>query len=421
MGESILVRKGGGVELTGNAATGDVLSGQTFYSNNASSKLTGTLALTGNAIASEVFSGKTFYSNNAKTRLTGTFVFDGNAATTDVSTGKTFYATNGTKLTGTGALATIDGVDQGKMFITANSPAFSGQQFTVVSNNGFVYVGTQNASIGLIKYNATTLDIVNNINQGSTVPALAVNNGFVYAAGVFSSGAIRKYHESNMTLSATSGSFDGTATRMRINNGFIYLTGVPIVVGKYNESTLSRTSQSGSSAYYGTTIKSIAINNGFVYVTGDSQQYITKFHESNLNVVGNSPNVGFSSDTLEVHNGVIYVASAGGGGLFTYHEGNLALRSTIFPSNSRPGISGVRIKNNFLYVFGFRGVIEKYHLGNLALVGFSETYGSTINSLNIDDSDFMYCVGQSPFRVSKFLQNTSFANVGGVNYYLVPK
>ena len=58
--------------MTGNAGTGDVIKGVTFYNNNPHSKQTGTLGLTGNATVGYVYSGKTFYSNNPKSKLTGT-------------------------------------------------------------------------------------------------------------------------------------------------------------------------------------------------------------------------------------------------------------------------------------------------------------------------------------------------------------
>lgn len=60
-----------GPTLSGNAGTGDVLSGKTFYSNSGTQQR-GTLALSGNAGAGDVREGKTFYKDDAKTRLTGT-------------------------------------------------------------------------------------------------------------------------------------------------------------------------------------------------------------------------------------------------------------------------------------------------------------------------------------------------------------
>lgn len=61
---------------------------------------TGTFPNDGDAIAGDVKSGKTFYSDNA-TKKTGTLALDGNAATDDVVSGKTFFSNSFTKQTGT--------------------------------------------------------------------------------------------------------------------------------------------------------------------------------------------------------------------------------------------------------------------------------------------------------------------------------
>ena len=61
----------GTLELTGNAAVGDVISGKTFYNTNAKSRQTGTLALSGNITAQRVLSGYTGYATDPKTKITG--------------------------------------------------------------------------------------------------------------------------------------------------------------------------------------------------------------------------------------------------------------------------------------------------------------------------------------------------------------
>lgn len=93
--------KTGTLELTGNAGTGDVLAGVTFYNTNAKSKQTGTLELTGSAYADDVLMGRTFYNTNAKTKVTGALELTGSATANYVVSGKTFYNTNAkAKITG---------------------------------------------------------------------------------------------------------------------------------------------------------------------------------------------------------------------------------------------------------------------------------------------------------------------------------
>ncbi len=57
--------------LTGNAANGHVLNGETFYTTNALVKQTGTLALTGTAASNHALNGYTFYNTNALAIQTG--------------------------------------------------------------------------------------------------------------------------------------------------------------------------------------------------------------------------------------------------------------------------------------------------------------------------------------------------------------
>jgi len=58
--------------LTGNFVAGDLISGQSGYSNDPLTKITGTLALTGTALVGDIISGKTAYNTDAKTKITGT-------------------------------------------------------------------------------------------------------------------------------------------------------------------------------------------------------------------------------------------------------------------------------------------------------------------------------------------------------------
>lgn len=63
------------------AAESDVLSGKKFYAGNKNLK-TGTLALSGNANAAQVLSGYTFYKDNAKSKLTGAMANRGSISAT---------------------------------------------------------------------------------------------------------------------------------------------------------------------------------------------------------------------------------------------------------------------------------------------------------------------------------------------------
>lgn len=71
----VLVKPGGGGGVdcdTATAVPGDILAGRTAGIAGSDDLVTGTLSLTGNADEKKVLSGYTFYSTDAKSRLTGT-------------------------------------------------------------------------------------------------------------------------------------------------------------------------------------------------------------------------------------------------------------------------------------------------------------------------------------------------------------
>lgn len=106
-------------QLSGNATVGDVLLGETFYKDDADSKLTGTFALNGNATESDVVNGQTFF-NNSTTQRTGSLSLTGNATAAEVMEGYSFYNTNPlTQLMGSLSLtgnATVGDVLLGQTF-----------------------------------------------------------------------------------------------------------------------------------------------------------------------------------------------------------------------------------------------------------------------------------------------------------------
>lgn len=87
MGKIWMPGGGGGTDLDViTAAAGDVLKGKVIVDKDGN-PLTGTLELTGNAGTGDVLAGKTFYNNNAKSRQTGTMVDRGNWNSSDLAAG----------------------------------------------------------------------------------------------------------------------------------------------------------------------------------------------------------------------------------------------------------------------------------------------------------------------------------------------
>lgn len=91
-GQRLDFNGGGGLSTTklaqATAAESDVLSGKKFFAGNKTLK-TGTLALSGNANAAQVLSGYTFYKDNAKSKQTGTMANKG-AVSASVDPGSTY-------------------------------------------------------------------------------------------------------------------------------------------------------------------------------------------------------------------------------------------------------------------------------------------------------------------------------------------
>lgn len=84
----------GSLELSGNAAVGDVIAGKSFYNTNAKSKQTGTLALTGNITAQRILSGYTGYATDPKTKITGSIPSYSGRTITPGKTNQTIAAGN---------------------------------------------------------------------------------------------------------------------------------------------------------------------------------------------------------------------------------------------------------------------------------------------------------------------------------------
>lgn len=92
MGTILMPGGGGGIDLdVVTAAAGDVLNGKVIVGADGE-PLTGTLALTGNAGTGDVLSGKTFYNDDAKTKRSGTMENRGELNWSEINTTKSVDA-----------------------------------------------------------------------------------------------------------------------------------------------------------------------------------------------------------------------------------------------------------------------------------------------------------------------------------------
>ena len=281
--------------------------------------------------------------------------------------------------------------NEASMPLVNTSDTFGGQLRAITSNNGFLYIGGDTTNDAVYKLYESNLAVFGNTPLVTAVIySIAINNGFIYAGGLFSN-TVHKYHESNLALSGNAAGYGGVVETIITNNGFIYAGGrTNRTIQKFHESNLTFVN---NSAGYGGDINQLVINNGFIYAGGDSNGTIQKFYESNLVRVGNTNSYGSDILSVAVNNGFIY---AGGfsNTVHKFYEDNLAFVGNT-PSYGAD-IRSIAIKDGFIYAAGspLGGVnrsIIKFNESTLALVGNASNF-SAINRLIVNNS-FIYVGG----------------------------
>jgi hypothetical protein len=293
--------------------------------------------------------------------------------------------------------------NESNLAFIGNTDSYGGTIFSVITNNGFIYVGGGTV-LTIKKFNESNLAFVGNTaSYGGTIFALTVNNGFVYAGGS-TTRDLKKYHESNLAFVGNSQIFGDSITAIKINNGFIYLYSNNFT--KLNESTLETLN---SVDIYNATIATIGINNGFIYVGGQTasgiNRGVTKIYESNLVVFGNTVNYGGPIRSIDINNGFIYVGGETNQTIHKYYESNLAFFGNTVGYGG--DIETVKINNGFIYVGGATNQrIQKFYESNLAFVNSTNNYGGIIRNLALNNN-FIYAGGSTNLRVQKFQQSST--------------
>jgi hypothetical protein len=232
---------------------------------------------------------------------------------------------------------------------------------SIVSNNGKIFVGTELNRVRSFHESNLVLAVNSPAISNLRGVSLAVNNGFVYVPRRNFRNVLQLFESNLVSTGGATANYTGEVQAVAINNGFLYVggfrstTGVNRGVSKYHESNLvlvGNTVNYAESSVAGN-IFSIAINNGFLYVGGDEANIVQKFNESTLALVGQTSSFGQPLNSVSISNGFIYVGGRSQR-IGKYYEGNLAFVANIAEANIYLGDPITQIHNNdgFFYVVG---------------------------------------------------------------------
>jgi hypothetical protein len=204
-------------------------------------------------------------------------------------------------------------VYNGYDFITNPTPGnnFSFNQW-ILNNSATGNVILNNTIMSIVNYNGPSTTInESNMSILSYTPTIsvlkqpiAIGNGFFYVSGGTSNN-ISKYNETSLSFVGNTAGFLNLVRSLLVNNGFIYALGIyptTNLIRKYNADTLAFVSNSPN---INIVTNHIFINNGFIYVSNGS---IRKYNEQTLEFVGNSANLNLHQNLVSL-NGNLYVTS----------------------------------------------------------------------------------------------------------------
>jgi hypothetical protein len=335
------------------------------------------------------------------------------------ATGTVIFA-NATFTTGTynGPNVTANVTNMAFINNTAN---YGGTIRAIVVNNGFIYAGgdfgANVARSNVRKYNESTLAFNTNATDYlGQIFALTSNNGFIYAGGTPATGVNRgvtKFHEGNLALSganlntSSTANYGGQITSITTNNGFLYAVGESNqTIQKFGED--NRVRVGNSVAYGGFTVSTMAINDGYIYIGGSgnvtSGRDVKKYYESNLVFLANTFRYTDSIDSITINNGFVY-ATGRNNLVSKFHESNLVLvgntaniGGSIIPSITTNG--------GFIYVVGSDNfTVQKFYESNLAFVGNTTSYGGSMQNVTTNNG-FIYVGGITTNTVYKYQEQS---------------
>jgi hypothetical protein len=314
-------------------------------------------------------------------------------------------------------VGTVNGNISGNIRIVQVNQVNQAQYSNVVINDttGAKYVGyngydatTNPTPTGNVVFNRWVL---NNSASGTVI----FSNTTVVNGGTFNGPNI-SLNISDMAFVGNTASYGASIEALKTNNGFLYVGGFPQTgvnrgVSKFHESNLTL---SGNTINYGDppgAIKTMTINNGSIYTAGSSggNERIYRFGESNLAFVNNTAFAyGGTINELVSNNGFLYIGGYGPQTLQKIAESNLALISNTTAYGG--GIEAMTVNNGFVFIGGDTNqTIKKYHESNLAFSANSPNFNSAIFSL-VANNGFIYAGGGGNQTIKKYHESNLALN-----------
>jgi hypothetical protein len=228
--------------------------------------------------------------------------------------------------------------------------------------------------------------------KGISRQVVETDDDFVYVS--FSGGVngIYKYHKNNFAFVGNTIQFSAFS-RMSIDNDFIYAAEFRDKLRKFHKGNLvlDRTSANITENF-----SSVAYDNDFFYVgLGFSNFRVRKYTKSLLTATSDiSDNFGgIEPQGMFYDNDFLYVGGGTTKSIVKLHAGNLAF---VGNSNSYvTTISSVTVDNDFVYAGGFGGAnftesdVKQWHKENLVFVQKSIRIAVNITTISVDD-EFVY-------------------------------
>jgi len=247
---------------------------------------------------------------------------------------------------------------------TRQTANHTGTIWEVLTDDGYLYVATDNPANRVYKYDLATLTEQGNYSYGDYIYAMDQDDEYIYAGGSWAVGTVHQIWKSNMTKKGETPAYSDWSN-----------------------------------------IRSITIDNDYIYVAGDVTRTVKQYQKSDLSHVDTTAN--FGSDIYDVELDDTYVYACGGkqswstgGEVRQYWKSNMTMKASL--AGLSGGISrAIAIDDTHVYVGGVENGLNRIWKSNITEKDNSSSYGGAIYALHIH-GDYIYVGGGTTNRVYRY-------------------